>query len=300
MTDVKTYAALARAPFLLLPVTLVICGAGAAAYEGAAYLGPTLLALVGLVAAHIAVNALNEWSDMRRGIDLKTVRTPFSGGSGTLPAGRAPVGAALRLGLFFAAVSLAIGIWFYSQIGPAFLPFLLFGAVFVSGYTDALARMGVGELAAGLGLGGMAVSGVAIVQDGMLGGVALAASVPAFLMTFNLLLLNEFPDEAADREGGRKNLVLLLGRRPAALIYSLAALAVPVWIVGTVLAGTFPMWALVGAIPSVLLVKPLKWAFGDTTAEVPIPALGANVIWNLATNTLLGIALLVAAISGPG
>ena len=300
MTDVKTYAALARAPFLLLPVTLVICGAGAAAYEGTAYWVPTLLALVGLVSVHIAVNALNEWSDMRRGIDLKTVRTPFSGGSGTLPDGKAPVGAALRLGLFFAAVGLAIGIWFYSQIGSAFLPFLLFGAVFVSGYTDALARMGVGEVAAGLGLGGMAVSGVAIVQDGMLGGVALAASVPAFLMTFNLLLLNEFPDEAADREGGRKNLVLLLGRRAAALIYALAALAVPFWIVGTVLAGTFPVWALVGAIPSVLLVKPLKWAFGDTNTEVPIPALGANVIWNLATNSLLGIALFVAAMSSPG
>jgi len=296
MTDVKTYAALARAPFLLLPVTLVICGAGAAAYEDAAYWEPTLLALVGLVAVHIAVNALNEWSDMRRGIDLKTVRTPFSGGSGTLPAGKAPVEAALRLGLFFAAVGLVIGIWFLSRIGPAFLPFLLFGAVFVMGYTDVLARMGIGEVAAALGLGGLAVSGVAMVQEGTLGGVAIAASVPAFLMTFNLLLLNEFPDEAADRAGGRKNLVLLFGRRGAALIYALAALMVPVWIVGAVVAGHFPLWALAGALPSMLLVQPLKWAFGDTSMDVPIPALGANVIWNLATNSLLGISLLVAAL----
>ena len=144
MTDVKTYAALARAPFLLLPVSLVLCGAGAAAYEGAVYLGPTFLALVGLVAVHIAVNALNEWSDMRRGIDLNTVRTPFSGGSGTLPEGRAPVEAAPRLGFAFAAVGLVVGLWFYYQIGPAFLPFLLFGAVFVLGYTDFLARIGVG------------------------------------------------------------------------------------------------------------------------------------------------------------
>ena len=295
MTDLKTYAALARAPFLLLPVTLVVCGAGAAAYEGAAHWGPTLLAMVGLVAVHIAVNALNEWSDMRRGIDLNTVRTPFSGGSGTLPAGKAPVDAALRLGLFFSAIGLATGIWFYSQIGASFLPFLLFGAVFVLGYTDALARMGVGEIAAGLGLGGMAVSGVAIVQEGILGGVGLAASVPAFLMTFNLLLLNEFPDEAADREGGRKNLVLLLGRRPAALVYVAAGLLVPVWIIGSVFAGTFPLWALAGAIPSLLLVGPVRWALGDTSTEVPIPAMGANVTWNLATNTVLGAALLLAA-----
>lgn len=295
MTDLKTYAALARAPFLLLPVTLVICGAGAAAFEGEAYLGTTLLALVGLVAVHIAVNALNEWSDMRRGIDLKTVRTPFSGGSGTLPAGKAPVGAALRLGLVFAAVGLAIGLWFLWKIGPSFLPFLLFGAVFVLGYTDALARIGVGELAAGLGLGGLAVAGVAMVQEGLLGEVAIAASVPALLMTFNLLLLNEFPDEAADREGGRKNLVLLMGRKGAAMVYALAALLVPIWIVGSVFAGPLPTWALAGALPSVLLVQPLKWTFGDTSADVPIPALGANVIWNLATNTLLGLGLLVAA-----
>jgi 1,4-dihydroxy-2-naphthoate octaprenyltransferase len=296
MTDLKSYAAMARAPFLLLPVTLVICGAGAAAYDAAAYWIPTLLALVGLVAVHIAVNSLNEWSDMRRGIDLETVRTPFSGGSGTLPAGKAPVEAALKLGLGAAFLGLVIGLWFYSRIGSSFLPFLLFGAVFVLGYTDALARIGVGEVAAGLGLGGLAVSGASIVQDGLLGPAAIAASVPAFLMTFNLLLLNEFPDEAADREGGRKNLVLLLGRGPAAMVYSLAAVLVPVWIVGCVVTGTFPPWALLGALPSVLLVKPLKWAFGDPTSDVPIPALGANVIWNLATNALLGVGLLVAAL----
>ncbi len=60
--------------------------------------------------------------------------------------------------------------------------------------------------------------------------------------------------------------------------------------------GTFPVWALAGALPSVLLVQPLKWVFGDTTTDVPIPALGANVIWNLATNTILGLTLLFAAI----
>jgi 1,4-dihydroxy-2-naphthoate octaprenyltransferase len=206
------------------------------------------------------------------------------------------MGAALRLGVASSAVGLAVGLWLLSQIGPAFVPFLLFGAVFVLGYTDAMARMGIGEIAAGLGLGGMAVSGVAIVQEGMLGPVALAASVPAFLMTFNLLLLNEYPDEAADREGGRKNLVLLLGRRASAVVYALAALLVPIWIVVTVFMGIFPIWALAGALPSILLVKPLSWVFGDTDSDVPIPALGANVTWNLATNALLGIGLFVASL----
>ncbi|MGW8268369.1 MAG: UbiA family prenyltransferase, partial [Longimicrobiales bacterium] len=295
MVNLKPYAGIARAPFLLLPVTLIVCGAGAAAFGGTVSWTRSVLALVALVAAHIAVNALNEWSDMRRGIDLHTVRTPFSGGSGTLPAGEAPVNLALVLGLASAGVGLVIGLWFLLRVGWGFLPFLLVGAVFVLGYTDALARVGVGEVAAGLGLGGLAVAGTAYVQAGTLGPVAIAASVPAFLMTFNLLLLNEFPDEKADRQGGRKNLVLILGRRQAAWVYAAAGLLVPVWIIGAVTAGPLPTLALLGALPSILLVAPLRWAFGNPDAEVPIPAMGANVIWNLATNTLLGIGLFLAA-----
>jgi len=295
MSTLKAYAGLARAPFLTLPVTLILCGAGAAAFQGSVRWDRSLLALLGLMAAHVAVNALNEWSDMRRGIDLNTVRTPFSGGSGTLPAGAAPVKAALNLGIAASILALAIGIWFLWVVGWGFLPFILVGAFFITGYTDALARMGVGEVAAGLGLGGLAVSGTAFVQDGNLGTVAVAASVPAFLMTFNLLLLNEFPDEAADREGGRRNLVIMLRRAGAARIYALAGLLVPIWIVGAVLAGALPGWALLGAIPSILLVRPLRWAFTEPENPVPLPALGANVNWNLGTNLLLGAGLFLAA-----
>lgn len=296
MANLMCYAKIARAPFLILPVTLVISGAGAAAWDGGVSWTRSLLALVGLVAAHIAVNALNEWSDMRRGIDLNTIRTPFSGGSGTLPAGAVPVEVALRLGVGTSVVALGIGLWFLWAVGWTFLPFLLIGAFFVTGYTDALARVGIGEVAAGLGLGGLAVSGTAFVQAGTLGPAAIAASVPAFLMTFNLLLLNEFPDEAADREGGRKNLVLVLGRPKAAMVYAGAAILVPAWIVGSVVQGALPLWALVGAVPSLLLVPPLRWAFGHAEKEVPLQALGANVNWNLATNVFLGIGLAIATV----
>jgi 1,4-dihydroxy-2-naphthoate octaprenyltransferase len=296
MAKLKPYLGIARAPFLLLPVTLVLCGAGAAAYEGAVSWARSLLALVALVSVHISVNALNEWSDMRRGIDLDTTPTPFSGGSGTLPRGEAPVNAALILGLSAAGPGLLVGLWFLHTVGWGFLPFLAVGAILVLGYTDALARIGVGEIAAGLGLGGLAVAGTAFVQVGTLGASAVAASVPAFLMTFNLLLLNEFPDEEADRKGGRRNLVLILGRSRAASVYALAALLTPSWILAAALAGTLPWLGLLGALPSLLLVEPLRWALTDPAQPIPIPAMGSNVIWNLATNTLLGAGLFLAAL----
>ena len=75
-----------------------------------------------------------------------------------------------------------------------------------------------------------------------------------------------------------------------------AALLVPVWILGSVAFGPFPTWALLGAVPSVLLVKPVRWALLSPAEEVPIPAMGANVVWNRAPNALLGVGLLVAAL----
>ena len=72
MADPKTFAGIARAPFLTLPFTLVAAGAAAAAYDGGFSWLRTVMALVGLVALHVAANVFNEVSDMRTGIDEHT------------------------------------------------------------------------------------------------------------------------------------------------------------------------------------------------------------------------------------
>ncbi|MGE5362342.1 MAG: prenyltransferase [Bacteroidales bacterium] len=284
-----------RAPFLLLSVTLVAAGAAAGAYDGGFSWLHTVLALVGLICLHASVNALNEASDMRTGIDLRTVRTPFSGGSGTLPAGAMTARQAQWLGLALAGVGLLIGIYFLSRLGWVLVPIIVLGAICVLAYTDVLARLGLGELFAGLGLGALPVMGAAIVQRGALGPAAIAAGVPAFFMTFNLLLLNEFPDEQADTIGGRRNLVLVLGRRGAALVYALAAIATPMSIGASVYAHALPVLALAGIVPSIALAGPLQWALSRPEQPVPLPAMGANVTWNLATNSVLAATLFIAA-----
>ena len=296
MPKPSAFAGVARVPFLLLPITLVASGAAAAAYDGHFSWSRSVVALVGLVALHVAVNVLNEWSDMRTGIDLHTQRTPFSGGSGMLPAGAISSGATLAFGLAAAAVGLAAGVWFLIQVGWVLLPIMIVGAVCVLAYTDVLARVGVGEIAAGLGMGGLPVIGTALVQDGTLGPTAVAAAVPATLMTFNLLLLNEFPDEEADRAGGRRSLVILLGRRGAAYTYAAAALLTPTAIVAAVVVGVLPQYSLAAVLPSALLKEPLRWAFTDPASPVSIPALGANVGWNLATNVFLAASLALAVL----
>lgn len=290
----KAFLGIARANFLLLPVTLVAVGAAAGAYNGAFDLVNTLLALIGLIAMHVSVNSLNEYSDFRRGIDLATERTPFSGGSGTLPSGALPASAALYLGLGAALLGLVIGVYFFFLFGWKLLPIFVLGAVSVLGYSDLLARAYVGEIFAGLGLGTLPVLGTAMVQGGELGAAAVAASIPPFFMTFNLLLLNEFPDEKADQEGGRRNLLRLLGRVGAARAYVFLGWAVPASLVAAVACGALPAISLLACLPSLALIAPTRWALGSPQEPVPLPALGANVIWNLATNTVLAICLVIA------
>jgi 1,4-dihydroxy-2-naphthoate octaprenyltransferase len=92
--------------------------------------------------------------------------------------------------------------------------------------------------------------------------------------------------------------VILLGRPWAARVYALAAMATPVAIAVSVSQGWLPRLALLGVLPSVLLVKPLSWALRRPEEKVPVPALGANVIWILATNSALAAGIAAAAFLG--
>ncbi len=76
-----------RPHFLLLTPVCVFLGIAAAVYHG--YFNPihAVLVLVGSTFAHASVNVFNDYYDYVRGTDLLTKRTPFSGGSGFLPAG---------------------------------------------------------------------------------------------------------------------------------------------------------------------------------------------------------------------
>jgi len=172
-------------------------------------------------------------------------------------------------------------------VGWKLVPIVILGAVAVLGYTGLLARAYVGEFFAGLGLGLLPVLGTYLVQTETIDTVGVAAGLPAFFMTFNLLLLNEFPDERADRRGGRRNLVLLLGRRRAAHLYVVAALMVPVCLVAAVTLRVFPPTCLLALLPSLLLVPAFRWSLRTPQEEVPHGALGANVGWILLTNLFL-------------
>ena len=173
------------------------------------------------------------------------------------------------------------------------LPLLLVGGIATYFYTDFLARNAMVEVFAGLGLGLLPILGASFIQTGSYAPSALAAGIPAGILTLNLLLLNEFPDFEADIRGGRKNLLTVFGKEAAGKIYTLLLVFMYVWIVMAVIVGVIPAYCLVALLTLVLAFKPMRWAWDGGRDEAGmVPALGANVMTNLATQVLLGLGFL--------
>ena len=112
MVRIKTWFLETRPQFLLLSLVLAFLGTSIAWYDGYFHLGYAVLAFIGLLLAHISVNVLNDYFDYRSGIDLETRRTPFSGGSGILPAALLKPGQVFWLGLGSFLFTIPIGIFF--------------------------------------------------------------------------------------------------------------------------------------------------------------------------------------------
>ncbi len=284
-----------RAPFLSLSAVLVFLGTSVAAADGTFTFWRSALALSGLILLHISVNVFNECSDYRTGIDFHTSRTPFSGGSGMLTAGKVAPAAAWALAVTCLGISVGIGLFFVWLTNPLLLPLLLVGGFSVYFYTDFLARRVLGEVFAGLGLGFLPVLGSFFVQTGYYSLPALAAGIPAGILTFNLLFLNEFPDLEADTQGGRRNLIMVLGRAAAGKLYAGLLAAMYLWIAAAVVLSLMPVYCLAALLTLAVANKPMRWAWdGGLDADGMVPSLGANVVTNLATQTLLGVGFLAS------
>lgn len=292
----KTWFLETRPQFLLLSVVLVFLGTCIAWYEGAFNLGHALLAFIGLLLAHVSVNVLNDYFDYRSGIDLATKRTPFSGGSGIIPAALLDPRHVLWFGLACLVLAVPIGIYFVVIKGWLLLPLLVVGAFCVLFYTPRLTKLWWPEWAPGLGLGALPVLGVYFVQTGEFILPAIIASVPSGILVHNLLFLNEFPDVEADAKGGRRTLPITMGRGRASILYSILTVVIYLWIVGGVMARLMPPHTLVALLTLPLAIKAIRGALRYEEESRLLPALGSNVMVVLLTQLLLGIGYVLARV----
>ena len=283
-----------RLPFLILTPACVLLGIGAAFYQsGRVDLLQAVIVLIGALAAHISVNALNEYFDFRSGLDLRTQRTPFSGGSGTLAAQPAMATKALATGLVAMAVTAGVGLYFVFVRGAGLLPLGLAGLLIIAIYTVWLTRYPLLCLIApGLGFGTFMVMGTSFALTGQYSWTAFVASLVPFFLVNNLLLLNQFPDVEADRSIGRKHFPIVIGRRASSWIYIAFLILTYTSIAGGVLVNLLPAWALLGLLTLPLAIAAGRGAHGRAEdISNLVPFMVQNVLLNIVTPVLMAIGL---------
>ncbi len=256
------------------------------------------LALVGAIAAHVATNTLNDYSDFKSGLDLLTKPTPFSGGSGLLPNKKLQPNTVLGLGLISLAVAVIIGGAFAALRGWEVLLVVIPAGMLAVLYTQYITRSPwLCLFAPGLAFGPLMAAGAFYALSGSFDQTVLAASVVPALLVSGLLLLNQFPDVEADRASGRRVLPGIIGKPASAKLFAVLVATVYLWVVTGVLVKLLPTGALLALLSTPLALTTVRGALkhADENVEL-IPFLGRNVMLTLLTPVLLtvGLALPIA------
>jgi 1,4-dihydroxy-2-naphthoate octaprenyltransferase len=294
----KTWFLETRPQFLILSFILAFLGTSVAWYDGNINIWHALLGGVGLVLTHASVNILNDYFDFRSGIDLATRRTPFSGGSGILPANLLTPRQVLWLGITALVLAVPIGIYFIVIRGWLLLPLLLVAAFFILLYSPFILKRPWPEWAAGAGLGALPILGMYFIQTGAYTSQAAIACIPPAFLVHNLLLLNEFPDVEADKIAHRKTVPITMGKNKAAVFYTIVNISVYVWIIAWVAAKVMPVWTLLALLTLPLAFKSIDSAIHHTNTPKLITGMAANVVTILLTQLLMAIGYIIAHVTG--
>ncbi|MGS2743046.1 prenyltransferase [Halomonas sp. LS-001] len=286
-----------RPNFLLL--ALLCAGLGVVLTLDQKVVSPLLCVgvLLGALLAHASVNLLNEYDDFCTGLDATTERTPFSGGSGALPAQPSAAPLVLYAGLGTLLGAVVIGLYFVWRQGWPLLLLGVLGCGLVLAYTRWLTRSPwLCFLAPGVGFAVMVLSSVLALGGQLTATVWWVAGV-VMLLCSELLLLNQFPDVDADRLAGRRHLPIVFGiKRMACYVIGLWWLAYSAVILGVISNG-LPIASLgvVVTLPLILMLRyKLKATIGMENPDAIhwSAPLGLNV-----TALLVSLALLLVSLS---
>ena len=286
-----------RPPFLVLtPVCVFLGMSTAVANQANVSFLILMLALLGAFLAHISANTLNEYFDFKSGLDLTTIRTPFSGGSGALPQNPEMVGAVLAVGITSSSVLFMIGSYFVWQYGVGIIPIGIIGILLIATYTGWINKHPFLCLVApGIGFGFLMVAGTQFVLQGEYTALSWQVAVVPFFLVNNLLLLNQYPDIEADSNVGRNNFPIAYGIKRSNFVYGFFALATALTIVVYVLKSILPVFSLIALLPLLFAFFALYGAVKHGEAIGGFPQyLAANIAAVILTTLLLAISLILS------
>jgi 1,4-dihydroxy-2-naphthoate octaprenyltransferase len=214
--------------------------------------------------------------------------SPFAGGSQVVQRGLLSREAPLRASLAALLLAMVVGVvlQFGYHTGPWTIPLGIIGLVggfFYSSQPLRWVRRGLGELWIAFCYGWLTVATGFYLQTGSIAPLVTWVALPIALTIFNVILLNEFLDFAADIATAKRNLVVRLGRQTAARLYVIMSVASWLAFILAVRQGV-PLRALWLFVPTafislaaVISVHGGRWAQQNVLGRLCAATLAVNV-----------------------
>ena len=195
-----------------------------------------VLCIFGILIAHLGVNVLNDYFDVKDGTDEENSDyfQQISGGSRAIELGLITLRGTKKLGTILTLIAIAIGgLILLSTNSANITSVILIGLIglFLGYFYTApplrlVARKGLGELTIFLAFGPLITLGTAFaIFNGDLASTqehlinCLYIGIPMGLLTTNILLINEFPDMKSDKKTNKNHLVVTFGKKKSRWIY---------------------------------------------------------------------------------
>lgn len=269
----------------------VSVGSALAALDGGFSLGLFVLAATGSVFMHAGTNLVNDYYDVRYGLDTETSATaryrPHAIVHGLLPAGQV---AAAAWGLFASAAVIGLILAFISGWMVLLIGFI--GVLAGVGYTAPPMKykhLALGEVSVFLMWGPLMVGGAYYVQMQSLSPKALIVSIPFGVLVALTIFANNIRDIDDDRSRHIRTIAILLGPRRSIRVYLALMLLAYLSMLAIVLAGVLAPWALL-----VFLSLPLAWRLLSRMRDgIPPDADALTAQLNTAFGVLLAAALII-------
>jgi len=252
-----------------------------------------ILTMSGVIALHASVDLLNDYWDFKRGIDTKTKRTSMSGGTGVLPDGLLKPKSVYNAGILFLVIGGLIGGYFVVLHGVVIGVILTFAIISIYFYSTKIVNWGLAEIFVAI-KGTLIVMGTYYIQNSDLTDISIMSGIVVGSLSSLVLFVTSFPDHDADKEKGRRTLVILFGRKNATSIYYIFPIVSYGVIIGCVIMSMIPVFCLISLVAIPVAINSIKKLKSSISSEEKIiPAMSSTLLFSRLAGTLFVIGFLI-------
>lgn len=290
-----------RAPFLTVTIIPVLLGTVMAIKTGSLFNWQIFLAIMfGFVFLHLGTNVLNDYFDDINGTDKinKEFIFPFTGGSRLIQMDfLKPKEVLIEAIVLFIIGSIFLLYVFYLK--GFYILFLLIisliAGIFYTAPPFKWAHRGLGEFFIFLGFGPIMVTGAYYAFAGDLNIKILFLSIPIGLLASSIIDINEFPDYNADKETGKKNILVRIGKKNGMIFYTITVILAYFVILLISILNIIPFWSIISILGFLFSLKAIIILNKNYNEPLKLaPACKFTIFSHFITGLLLIVIILIS------